>query len=258
MNGLLSIAIEASIEAGQEILKVYNTDFEVEYKEDKSPLTLADKKANDIIMSYLKDTGIPVLSEEGKSVPYVERKHWKELWIVDPLDGTKEFVKKNGEFTVNIALVRDGIPVMGVVYAPVLDQIYYGDVTNGAFKSEGVSSETEDFKPISIPVSGNNDFFSVVASRSHLSPETKEFIDNIKKNYGNVQIVSKGSSLKICMVAEGTANIYPRFAPTMEWDTAAGHAVIRSAGKRIVCAEDENKELEYNKENLVNPWFIVK
>ena len=263
MNSLLKTIIIASLKAGKEILKVYDTNFEVEYKDDESPLTLADKNANAIIMSYLEKTNIPVLSEEGRSIDYNERKAWNKLWIVDPLDGTKEFIKKNGEFTVNIALVETGKPIMGVVYAPVLDELYYGDIENGAFKLYNASDHNVDDilasnKRVKLPEQQKDkDYFGVVASRSHLTPETTTFIDQIRKGKENVKIVSKGSSLKICMIADGTADVYPRFAPTSEWDTAAGHAVVLASGGRIVQAKDPEKEVIYNKEDILNPWFIV-
>lgn len=261
MNILKTIII-ASIQAGKEILKIYNTNFKVEYKDDKSPLTLADKNANDMIVSSLKETKIPVLSEEGRKIPYSERQQWSRLWIVDPLDGTKEFVKKNDEFTVNIALVEDQIPIMGVVYAPVLDVLYVGDEKQGAFKIEQASKleniMDELVEKNKIPVKTNKGYYGIVASRSHLNKETEDFIESLKKEHDNVKIVSRGSSLKLCMVAEGTADIYPRFAPTMEWDTAAGDAVVRASGGRVVQALNNKKELEYNKEDILNPWFVVE
>jgi len=259
MNNLLTI-ITASIEAGKAILKVYETDFLVEYKEDTSPLTLADQNANSIIESYLQTTGIPILSEEGKHVSYNQRKDWSSLWIVDPLDGTKEFVKRNGEFTVNIALVENGIPVMGVVYAPVLDLLYIGDESLGAFRIkkastiENITGELIDEN--SLPLNTTQHYFGVVASRSHMNKETERFIDKLRSQYERIKIVSIGSSLKLCMVAEGTADIYPRFAPTMEWDTAAGDAVVRASGGKTLIA-NTNNNLQYNKEKLLNPWFVV-
>ena len=263
MNILLETAINASIKAGKEILKIYNTDFAVEYKEDESPLTMADKNANNVIMSFLQETGITVLSEEGRSISYEERKGCDELWIVDPLDGTKEFVSKNDEFTVNIALINRGKPVKGVVYAPVLDELYFGDEILGAFKLQKASewlSKEADFVKIStkLPLKITKPYFGIVASRSHLSTETTDYINEIKKNHDKVEIFSKGSSLKIVMIAEGTADIYPRFAPTSEWDTAAGHAVVLASGGRIVQANNPEKELDYNKEDILNPWFIVR
>ena len=263
MNKLLKTAITASIKAGAEILKIYNTDFEVAYKEDESPLTLADKNANEIIMSFLMDTGIPVLSEEGRSISFEERKNWKTLWIVDPLDGTKEFVKKNDEFTVNIALIENQKPVMGVVYAPVLDELYFGEEELGAYKLNQASEKTDNFEDIlmlssKLPLDISKSYYGIVASRSHLTPETTAYIDEIRKGHDEIKIVSKGSSLKICMVAEGTADVYPRFAPTSEWDTAAGHAVVLASGGRIVQANSPVDEVIYNKEDILNPWFIVK
>ena len=263
MHSLLKTAITASIKAGAEILKIYNTDFEVAYKKDESPLTLADKNANDIIMSFLLKTGIPVLSEEGRSISFEERKNWNRLWIVDPLDGTKEFVKKNDEFTVNIALIENHKPIMGVVYAPVLDELYFGEEELGAYKLNNASEKINDFENIfsfssKLPLDISKSYYGVVASRSHLTAETSAYIDAIKREHDKIKIVSKGSSLKIVMVADGTADIYPRFAPTSEWDTAAGHAVVLASGGRIVQAKNPNDEVVYNKEDILNPWFIVK
>jgi len=258
---LLSIIITAALEAGKEILKIYQTDFHVEYKDDKSPLTQADKNANSVIMSYLQGTGIPVLSEEGRSIPYTERKNWKKLWIVDPLDGTKEFIKKNGEFTVNIALIENQSPVVGVVYAPVLDVLYIGDETKGAFKITDASKKNNLLEELTeknkIRSAISKDYFGIVASRSHLTKETEDYIEMLKEKHSNIKVVSKGSSLKLCLVAEGTADIYPRFAPTSEWDTAAGDAVVRAAGGKVLIA-NSNDSIVYNKENILNPWFIVK
>ncbi len=263
MENLLKTIIIASIKAGEEILKIYNTDFDVEYKEDESPLTIADKNANNIIMSFLMDTGIPILSEEGRSITYEERKDWDELWIVDPLDGTKEFVKKNDEFTVNIALIKNGKPILGIVYAPVLDELYWGDVSLGAYKLLKASEKINNMDNIlslasPLPLTNAKSYFGIVASRSHLSPETNAYIDKIRQSRDDIKIMSKGSSLKIVMVAEGTAHVYPRFAPTNEWDTAAGHAIVLASGGRIVQAENQEKEIIYNKKNILNPWFIVK
>ncbi len=257
----IEIIISAAIEAGKAILEVYKTDFDVEFKDDSSPLTLADKNAHNVILKYLAETGIPVLSEEGKQISYNERKQWKTLWIVDPLDGTKEFVKRNGEFTVNIALVKNHIPVLGVVYAPVLDILYVGDETKGAYKIREASKKENLFGEMNeqnrIPQEKQKDYFGVVASRSHLTKETEDFIEKLKVKHQNIKIVSKGSSLKLCMVADGEADIYPRFAPTMEWDTAAGDAVVRASGGKVLIANSD-EQVKYNKEDLLNPWFIVK
>ena len=263
MKNLKDTAITASINAGRAILEVYNSDnFDLEFKKDNSPLTLADRKAHNIIMEHLTETGIPVLSEEGKDILFEERKNWKQFWLVDPLDGTKEFVKKNGEFTVNIALIENGKPVMGVIYVPVTDVLYYGEAGNGSFIVEN-ALKYKSFHEIALsarrlPEGNNDETFKVVASRSHINAETEEFIGNLKAKHPNIEIVSKGSSLKLCLIAEGKADIYPRFGPTSEWDTGAGHAIILASGGKVVLAEDESKELIYNKENILNPYFIAK
>lgn len=250
---LLATAIKAALDAGRDIMEIYDdpeADFGIERKADNSPLTRADKAAHARIMTYLEPTSIPVLSEEGAHLPYDERRTWQRLWIVDPLDGTKEFIKRNGEFTVNIALVEDCAPVMGVIYVPVKQQLYYGIVGEGATKEEdGVRS--------SLPLPAGERAFTVVASRSHLSAETADFIDNLRREHPDLELVSSGSSLKICLVAEGRADIYPRHAPTMEWDTAAGDAIARAAGREVVDATTD-EPLRYNKEDLHNPWFVVE
>jgi 3'(2'), 5'-bisphosphate nucleotidase len=255
------LLIEASLKAGEEILRVYAKDFQVETKSDESPLTEADKNAHLAIMSFLEQTGLPILSEEGKHMDYSERKDWNQFWLVDPLDGTKEFVKKNGEFTVNIALIENGLPVYGIIYAPVLKKLFVGNVGNEAWIAENIeTSSTVDFvleQKISIPKSKCAEPYIVVASRSHFSPETQEFVDEMKKEKGEIDFASMGSSLKICLVAEGVADIYPRFGPTMEWDTGAGHAIAKAAGK-MVTDHSTGKEMRYNKENLLNNWFIVE
>ena len=261
MENLLKIAIEAALEAGKAILEIYNSgEFDVEIKGDKSPLTKADKASHNVIMSFLKKTKIPVLSEEGREIPYEERKNWKQLWIIDPVDGTKEFIKRNGEFTVNIALVENGRPIMGVVYVPVTGDFYFGAKGQGA-KKLVVDSEAElSIKQLShgksIPIKMNRQF-TVVGSRSHMNTETEDFLNSYKEEHGELAILSKGSSLKMCMVAEGLADVYPRFAPTMEWDTAAGQAVVEAAGFSML-EKESRLPLRYNKEDLLNPHFIVQ
>lgn len=266
LKALLTTAIRAALEAGKKVNEVYREkDFEVESKADESPLTLADRKAHEIIMSYLKETEYPVLSEEGKDIPYEERSKWNHFWLVDPLDGTKEFIKKNGEFTVNIALIRQGEPILGVVFAPYVNELYFGSDLFGAYKVEGKPGEPMEFEDMDelmkkgyiLPLSEKRDKLVVMASRSHLNDETKAYVDELKKKHGDAEFVSKGSSLKICMVAEGKADIYPRFGPTMEWDTAAGHAVALAAGFQVT-HRDEKTPLLYNKKELLNPYFIVK
>lgn len=259
---LLKVAIQASVEAGGEIMRIYNDpaqDFGIERKADNSPLTLADKAAHVRIMSFLDKTGIPVLSEEGAHDAYSKRTVWDAFWLVDPLDGTKEFIKKNGEFTVNVALIEHGSPTLGVVYVPAKDVLYYGVVGKGAFRRAG---GVEERLPLG---QAKHDDFVIVASRSHLSPETQSYIDDRATEYEKIRTISSGSSIKICLVAEGTADAYPRFAPTMEWDTGAGDAVARAAGKLVLQAGtydglpcEEGQPLVYNKEDLHNPWFLVK
>ncbi|MBU2938049.1 3'(2'),5'-bisphosphate nucleotidase CysQ [Lacinutrix sp. C3R15] len=262
MNKDLEIAIQASLKAGKVIMQVYDTAFNVEIKDDKSPLTEADKKANDVINSYLVNTEFPIISEENKQIDYATRKTWSTCWVVDPVDGTKEFIKRNGEFTVNIALVTNGKPVLGVIYVPATKTIYVADVTNKeAFKTEVSSHDATLDEVIKGAIKlepkalGSNPV-QVVGSRSHMSQETLDFVDSIKKEGKDVEVVSKGSSLKFCLVAEGNADVYPRFAPTMEWDTAAGQAICNAVGVDVI-SQETNQSLLYNKENLLNPWFLV-
>ena len=246
----LKYIIDTALEAGRVIMSVYVRDFDVEFKEDESPLTEADKKANEVICSALKEKypDIPILSEENKSIDYSVRKDWERFWLVDPVDGTKEFIKKNGEFTVNIALVEDGVPILGVVYAPAKDLMYSAEKGKGAYLNGQKLPLFTNQNP--------EEKLTVVASRSHLSSETEEFINDLKKKTAHVESISVGSSLKLCFVAEGRADYYPRLAPTMEWDTGAAHAIALEAGRKVVRYED-SLQLVYNKENLLNPWFVV-
>ena len=264
MKKLLETAIKAAIEAGNKILDIYSKDFEVEFKADESPLTLADTASHNVIVRHLNPLGIPILSEEGRSIPYSERKSWPRLWIVDPLDGTKEFIRRNGEFTVNIALVEKGRPVLGVIYIPVQGVLYFAGAGTGSRKVEGVGGDRNngmvDYwvdQGRRLPIDQERKVFTIVGSKSHMTAETTDYIEKLKAEHGEVEILSRGSSLKITMVAEGAADSYPRFAPTMEWDIAAGHAIARFAGARVVRA-DTGEELVYNKEELLNPWFIVR
>lgn len=258
----LGTAIHAAFRAGREILSVYSSMvIEVQHKEDHSPLTEADLRAHRTIMETLAPLEIPVLSEEGRQTDYSVRSRWDKLWIVDPLDGTKEFLKRNGEFTVNIALVENGKPVLGVVFVPVLKTLYIGG-PSGAYKYTGdqapVSSSGEpDYNRMEKLPKQRSGPFTVVGSRSHMSEETAAYFRQLEVQHGELNIVSMGSSLKLCLVAEGIADEYPRFAPTMEWDTAAGQAVCEAAGA-VVYRYPEFKPLTYNREELLNPWFLVK
>ncbi|WP_052184260.1 3'(2'),5'-bisphosphate nucleotidase CysQ [Psychroserpens sp. Hel_I_66] len=262
INKYLNTAIEASLKAGDVIMKVYDTAFDVYIKDDKSPLTEADKKANDVINSYLENTPIPIISEENKQVDFSIRKTWNTCWVVDPVDGTKEFVKRNGEFTVNIALITDGKPILGVIYVPASKTLYFANNTkNEAFKIELKSHDTSineilEYAIALKPKFNSNDLIEVVGSRSHMSQDTLDYVEDLKAKGKQVEIVSKGSSLKFCLVAEGSADVYPRFAPTMEWDTAAGQAICNAVGVEVI-SKVTNESLLYNKENLLNPWFIV-
>ncbi|UAM96642.1 3'(2'),5'-bisphosphate nucleotidase CysQ [Polaribacter litorisediminis] len=262
MNSLLETSIKAALEAAKVILDIYQSDdFEVEIKGDNSPLTKADKASHRVLVSYLEKTGIPILSEEGKEISYEERKGWNQLWILDPIDGTKEFIKRNGEFTVNIALVENQIPILGVIYLPVLKELYFAEKDFGAFKLNNITEFSSVSKIMekasSLPLDLKKEKYTVVASKSHLSKETEDYIEELKKQHGEVVTLSKGSSLKLCMVAEGVADEYPRFAPTMEWDTAAGQAICKYAGKTVYDHKTQ-KEMLYNRERLLNNWFLVK
>ena len=237
--------------AGDKIMEIYKSSniskMEIEYKSDNSPLTIADKKANAIICEALikKCPTIPILSEEGAKINYNKRKKWSRFWLIDPIDGTKEFIKKNGEFTINIALIENQQPIIGIVYAPALKKYWFGS-KDGAFKLENEKKEKiEVNKNISSSI-------KVVSSRSHKSPK----LDTFLSNFENYELVNMGSSIKICLVAEGSADIYPRLAPTMEWDTAAAHAVLKYAHGTLIDL-DTNKEMVYNRKNLKNSFFIA-
>ena len=276
----MKIAVKAAYEAGNTILEIYARDFEVELKADNSPLTEADRAANEIIAAHLASTPYPVLSEESKAVSFEVRKEWDRYWLVDPIDGTKEFIRKNGEFTVNIALIERGKPILGVVLVPVSSVFYLGGDL-GAFKAvngihyesldellQSIDSGCTDLERIS--VSGTfSGSLKVVASKSHCNEQTLVFIEQAEEVYGSSERVSSGSSIKLCMVAEGVADFYPRVAPTCEWDTAAAHAVVDAAGGSVFIYDSEvhahqyvtsNKSLDqvaYNKADIINPYFVV-
>jgi len=267
---LILTTILAAKRAGEAILDVYKSDFAVEQKDDKSPLTLADKRSNEIIENVLEQTvtvnnsTVPILSEEGKEISYEDRKKWEYFWLVDPLDGTKEFVKRNGEFTVNIALIHKDKPVLGIIYIPVKDVFYFAAINIGTYKLEGREILTDDLsieelidKSQKLPLDNSNKTsFTVIGSRSHTSEEFSEFVKRLNEKYENVEFISSGSSLKLCLVAEGKADVYPRFGPTMEWDTAAGQAIVEQAEGTVMDTQT-NEPLRYNKSNLLNPFFIV-
>lgn len=261
INQLVDIAINASLLAGKKILEVYTSnDFGVEEKDDLSPLTKADREAHLQISNILESTQIPILSEEGIHLDYSERALWKTFWLVDPLDGTKEFISRNDEFTVNIALIRENQPIAGVIYIPVSKELYVGIVGSGAWKivnpEPDCTVDQISQNGTKLPQKNKNTEYTVAASRTHLDNETIAFIENLKKLHPELKIIRKGSSLKFCMIAEGTADIFPRFGTTMEWDSAAGHAIVKAAGKNVFHT-DQQTEIRYNKENLRNPYFIA-
>jgi len=239
--------------AGAEILGIYQSDFDFETKGDGSPLTLADQKAHQLIEKQLQvlTPNIPVLSEESIDEVGDERLNWPLYWLVDPLDGTKEFIKRNGEFTVNIALIDEGVPCMGVVYAPVLETLYYGLTGEGAWKQSGEDEEAEGIRTRKLTPKK----VDIVASRSHLSDEVKVFASSFDAYSEQVDLISMGSSLKLCLVAEGQADVYPRLGLTSEWDTAAAQCVVEAAGGAVY--DCQSQPLRYGKPDILNPWFIV-
>ena len=237
-------------EAGDAILAIYHdADFSqvVDFKNDSSPLTLADKASHEVIMQGLRSLTpeIPIISEEGKDISYEERKDWQIFWLVDPLDGTKEFIKRNGEFTVNIALIEQGVPTYGVVYVPVTDTMYTGKQGVGCEKQVGQEA------PVTLQVNHKTANRVAVRSKSHAAPEEEAVLERFDAQ----ESISVGSSLKFCMVAEGKADLYYRHGPTMEWDTAAGQAVVLGAGGKVFDASG-TREFTYNKSSLLNPSFL--
>lgn len=252
---LIEMATHAALEAGKAIKEIYDSgEFNINAKPDDSPLTKADRVSHSIIKRHLEITHLPVLSEEGMNINFADRSNWAYFWLVDPLDGTKEFINKNGEFTINIALVLRNAPVAGVIYAPCIDCLYTGSTETGIFKYE--KGNQLEFARLTRRCHFrdllNKEQVSVVASRSHMSVETKAFI----KQFSRVTLTSMGSSLKFMLILENRADIYPRLGRTMEWDTAAAHAIL-NASNRGVYHVDLKSELRYNKPELANPFFIA-
>ena len=253
-NNLLLKVCNIAIKAGEEILKYYTEDNHVTYKDDSSPLTKADLASNKIIMNSLQqlDRTIPILSEESL-VEWKERKNWTKYWLVDPLDGTKEFIKQNGEFTVNIALIENNKPILGVIFTPVKFDLYFAQKNYGSYKINSSSKLINLKEAVKIFVANQSSIKRIIGSRSH----TNQTFDSwVNQNFPNSEIVQAGSSLKFCLIAEGAADIYPRFGPTSEWDIAAGHIIVDEAGGRVNTFE--NNEINYNKkEDLLNPQFYA-
>lgn len=276
----LTFSLLAAKEAGEAILAVYQGHIDVTYKDDKTPLTLADERAHTIILNHLSSEALkpmPVLSEEGKHAPYDERERWKYFWLVDPLDGTKEFIKRRGEFTVNIALINKNRPVLGVVYVPARGFLYFAAEGLGSYKLESAKIVGEIFShktgtskgnalierivdsanrlPLDELGSGSEGKLTIVGSRSHASNALTSFVQKAKQKCGHVEFIPAGSALKFGLIAEGSANIYPRLGPTMEWDTAAGQCVVEQSGGAVLHLK-KRMPLDYNKRDLRNPEFI--
>ena len=259
---LIYSATEAALLAGKKVLEIYNTDFDVYIKNDASPVTNADFESNKIIKKVLAKHKFPIISEESKSVPYSERLKWNYFWLIDPIDGTKEFINKKDEFTVNIALIKKNTPVLGVVYAPMTSELYTGD---SFFLSRKINVNLNDFhfscvnnifeKSVVLPKNIKRDNLVILSSRSHVNQITLDYIDTLKKDNKNLEIVIMGSSLKICKIAEGEADIYPRLGPTKEWDTAASHAILKYSGGNLL--DTNGCELLYNKSNFYHSNFIA-
>lgn len=270
---LVEVAIKAAFAGGKAIMEVYAGPFEVELKTDRSPVTLADRQAHTAIERALASTGLPVLSEEGAHLPFQQRQSWEHYWLVDPLDGTKEFVKRNGEFAVNIALMQrdelpggvlgNATPIAGVIHGPVHDVLYFAWKGGGTHRQHAAATRAAvpAYERVAmstrLPVAEPRAAFTILASRSHRSPETEAFIQRKREENGNVEFAFLGSALKFGLMAEGAADVYPRYAPTMEWDTAAGQIICSEAGKQLIDVTTD-APMRYNKNELVNNWFIVQ
>ncbi|MGD1846303.1 MAG: 3'(2'),5'-bisphosphate nucleotidase CysQ [Salibacteraceae bacterium] len=261
---LLWPALKVSLEAGAAIMEVFRSDFEVEHKADSSPVTIADRRAHDLISAALVPLNFPVLSEEGIDIPYEERKGWDYYWLVDPLDGTKEFVRGLENFTVNIALMHREAPLMGIIYVPAKHDLYYNIPGKGAYKVSDIqhgAAVPQTFAELQqrakrLPLSVEKEHYVVATSQSHRSGDADRFLAQVREHYPEAEIWYLGSAVKLCLVAEGSADIFPRLGPTMEWDTAAGQALLEAVGKPLVHFETR-EALTYNKPNLGNPWFIA-
>jgi 3'(2'), 5'-bisphosphate nucleotidase len=251
---MIKQVMEIARKAGDVILDIYQKDFTVEYKDDKSPLTEADKLSNEVIIAGLKELtpDISIISEENKLTDYSIRKNWDQCWLVDPIDGTKEFIKKNGEFTVNIAMIQQGEPVLSVLFVPAQDKMYHAEKDKGAFLVEQHKERKLNIRNLAV-----DGILKIVGSRSHQTPALLEYVEQQKQYFSNVEFVAAGSSIKFCLIAEGKADVYPRLGPTMEWDTAAGQLIATEAGAQVLIW-NTLLSLTYNRENLLNPDFIVK
>ena len=252
-DDFINIGLDAAVSAGEKIMEVYSASAHIDFesKNDNSPLTIADKKSHDTIVSMLKKTETHIISEESESIDYQIRKKWKEYWLIDPLDGTKEFIKKNDEFTVNIALIKNNSPFIGIVYCPVKKILYWNDSNKNVFKKITGKEKKQLHKRKKVDQGEKN--LRVIVSRSHSNEKTTQYINKLNAP----QLISCGSSLKFLYIADNKADIYPRFGPTMEWDTAAAHSILKALDIMVTNLEDK-KELSYNKKNLLNPCFLIK
>lgn len=259
---LLSIAFGAGCEASEAIMKVYRTPFGYDDKADGSPITIADRRSNDIITEALEKTGLAVISEETRNAGYEERRHWEYYWLVDPLDGTKEFIGRNGEFCINIALMHHNEPLLGLIVAPTSDMAWWGVAGQRAFRINALPLSGEIDADLvlqhstPLPRKPAENTIAVAVSRSHLEPQTLDLIDQMKKKKGEVILKEKGSALKFCDLIEGRSDLYARYSPTWEWDTAAGHALLLAHGG-VLFHISKHIPLQYNKPELTNPGFIA-
>lgn len=270
---LLDAAVRAAFAGGQAVMEVYGTAIEVDVKADNSPLTRADREAHAAIKRILDGTGLPVMSEEGRTIPAAERQAWSHYWLVDPLDGTKEFIRRNGEFAVCIALMQadtndprpqgNASPIAGVVYGPVDDVLYYAWEGGGAYRQQHAATQapvpTYERAAMStrLPLARTDRAYTILASRSHRGAETEAYIAEQRAAHGEVAFAFTGSALKFGLLAEGAADVYPRHAPTMEWDTAAGQIICTEAGRHLIDLTTQ-APMRYNKHEPVNNWFIVQ
>lgn len=260
IQDILAIAYEA----GKKTLAIYHSDrFDVDLKNDASPVTIADKAAHQIIHEQLANLypDIPIISEEGQIADFAVRQKWRSAWLVDPLDGTKEFIKKNGEFTINIGLIENGVPVLGVIYIPAQDTMYFASLEIGSYKlsncTHSLEAQTVMQAAQQLPLPKMHDGLRIVVSRSHFSPETENYLSELTQQYAKVETISSGSSIKMCLVAEGAADVYPRLSYSMEWDTAAGEAIVKYSGAQVEVYPSQQPML-YNKEHLKNPFHVVR
>lgn len=249
----LKIALQAAIEASKKIMSVRKGDYSIELKADESPVTDADEAAHSIIKNFLSDTPFPILSEEGKKAPYETRKDWERLWIVDPLDGTRAFINGRNEFTVNIALVENGIPILGIIALPVEEQVYWASRGDGAFRAPFSDLQ----HPTRLPEYTGSAPYRVTVSRSHLNEKTQAYVDELRTEHPDLKLVKAASALKFCILADGLADCYPRFSPCMEWDTAAGQVLLTETGKELIDLAT-GKPMVYNRKNLKNGPFIAR